>query len=353
MTTQIKGPGLMLSQFVGAAPPFDTLPGLARWARGLGYLGLQVPAHDRRILDVRHLAQNPATTKSLNAMLAAEGVAISEVAAHRAGQLMAVHPAYEKMAGVFAPPHLRDDPKARAADAIETLRAAIDAAAALGVGKVATFTGALAWPYFYPWPPPPSGLIERAFDELAARWRPIVAYAGERSVDLLFEPHPGEDVHDGVTFARFLDRLDGHARVKILFDPSHMLIQHMDYLGFIDHWHNRIGGFHVKDAEFVRSAQSGVYGGYGDWRARPGRFRSPGDGQVDFGAIFSRLTAHGYDGWAVVEWECHIKSPEQGAREGAAFVASHLIETTERAFDAPLRTAAGATELDAILGIER
>jgi sugar phosphate isomerase/epimerase len=353
MIERMKGPGLLLSQFIGAAPPFDSLPGIARWARGLGFEGLQIPVHDPRILDPHVIGADPKAAAQLVAMLASEGMAISELAAHRAGQLMAVHPAYDALADAFAPETVRGDPAARRADAERTLRATIDAAVSLGVRKVATFTGAFAWPFFYPWPPPPAGLIDRAFDALAARWRPIVAYAAERDVELLFELHPGEDVHDGLTFARLLDRLDGAANVKILFDPSHMLIQHMDYLGFIDRWRGRISGFHVKDAEFVPSPHAGVYGGFADWRERPGRFRSPGDGQVDFKGIFSRLTEIGYAGWAVLEWECCIKSAEQGAREGAAFIRAQLIEPTARAFDAPLRRTADAATLDRILGADR
>ena len=91
--------------------------------------------------------------------------------------------------------------------------------------------------------------------------------------------------------------------------------------------------FHVKDAEFNPSGKSGVYGGYQDWIDRPGRFRSPGDGQIDFKSIFSKLSQYNFDGWAVLEWECCIKSPEQGAAEGAPFIQKHIIEVTEKAFD--------------------
>ena len=73
------------------------------------------------------------------------------------------------------------------------------------------------------------------------------------------------------------------------------------------------------------------YGGYQDWIDRPGRFRSIGDGQVDFQAIFSEMTQYGYDGWAVLEWECCIKSPEQGAREGTEYIGDFLfIEAIKR-----------------------
>ncbi|MOA05250.1 Inosose dehydratase [compost metagenome] len=91
--------------------------------------------------------------------------------------------------------------------------------------------------------------------------------------------------------------------------------------------------FHVKDAEFNPTGRQGVYGGYQGWVNRAGRFRSLGDGQVDFGAVFSKMAANDFDGWAVVEWECALKHPEDGAREGAEFVKAHIIRVTEKAFD--------------------
>ena len=171
------------------------------------------------------------------------------------------------------------------------------------------------------------------FAELAKRWVPILNAFDEAGVDVCYELHPGEDLHDGVTFERFLAAVNNHPRANILYDPSHFVLQQLDYLAFIDIYHERIKAFHVKDAEFTPSGRCGVYGGYQSWIDRPGRFRSLGDGQINFGAIFSKLTQYGYAGWAVMEWECCIKHPIDGAEEGAKFIAEHLIRPTEKAFD--------------------
>jgi sugar phosphate isomerase/epimerase len=109
--------------------------------------------------------------------------------------------------------------------------------------------------------------------------------------------------------------------------------------------------FHVKDAEFNPTGKSGVYGGFQNWVDRPGRFRSLGDGQVDFKTIFSKLAQYGYDGWAVLEWECCIKHPEQGAKEGAPFIKRHIIRVTEKAFDDFASTGKNPTLNKSILGI--
>ena len=127
--------------------------------------------------------------------------------------------------------------------------------------------------------------------------------------------------------------MTAHPRAQINYDPSHFVLQCLDYLEFIDIYHERICAFHVKDAEFNPSGRQGVYSGYAGWAERAGRFRSLGDGQVDFKAIFSKLSQYNYDGWAVLEWECAIKSSDQGAAEGAPFIAEHIIQVTERAFD--------------------
>lgn len=329
----IRGPALFLAQFASDAAPYSELETIAQWAGSLGYKGVQIPSWDKRMFDLDRAADSDTYCAEVRGMLARIGVEITELSTHLQGQLVAVHPAYDEAFDGFAPPAVRGNPAARQAWAVEQLMKAARASRRLGLHAHATFSGALAWPYVYPWPQRPPGLIELAFDTLATRWRPILDAFDAAGVDLCFEIHPGEDLHDGATFEMFLERVKHHARCKILYDPSHFLLQQLDYLGFIDLYHARIGAFHVKDAEFNPSARQGVYGGYQPWVHRAGRFRSLGDGQVNFRAIFSKLSQYGFGGWAVLEWECAIKSAEQGAREGAPFIRDHLIEVTKAAFD--------------------
>jgi sugar phosphate isomerase/epimerase len=222
----------------------------------------------------------------------------------------------------------------------------------MGLSAMATFSGALAWPYVYPWPQRPAGLIDEAFRELARRWKPILDHAADCGVDCAFEIHPGEDLHDGLTFERFLSETGGHERVHMVYDPSHFILQHLDYLGHIDLYHPHIKIFHVKDAELRPTARCGVYGGYQDWADRAGRFRSLGDGQVDFKAVFSKLTQYDFPGWAVLEWECCLKDGSQGAREGAEFIRRHIIEVASRAFDDFAASGIDAALNRRVLGLE-
>jgi len=328
----IKGPAIFLAQFVGDKAPFDTLDNLGQWAASLGYKGIQVPT-DPKLFDLEKAAASKAYCDDIKGRLAELGVEITELSTHIQGQLVAVHPAYDELFDGFAPAELRGKPQARQEWAVNQLKYAAKASQHLGLSSHATFSGALAWPFVYPWPQRPTGLVEMAFAELANRWKPILDTFDENGVDLCYELHPGEDLHDGVTFERFLEATGNHARANILYDPSHFVLQAMNYLDFIDIYHERIRAFHVKDAEFNPTGRSGVYGGYQGWVDRPGRFRSLGDGHVDFGAVFSKLTQYDFDGWAVLEWECALKHPEDGAREGADFIQNHIIRVTERAFD--------------------
>ncbi|MDA4844263.1 sugar phosphate isomerase/epimerase family protein [Hoeflea poritis] len=333
MATNIKGPAIFLAQFAGDDAPFNSLPAMAGWAASLGYEGIQIPSFDNRLFDLVLASESKIYCDDIKGQCAEAGVEITELSTHLQGQLVAVHPAYDSQFDAFAPSEVHGNPVARQEWAVDQMKRAAIASRNLGLDVSVSFTGALAFPYLYPWPQRPAGLVEEAFGELARRWRPILDVYDEHGVDVGYEIHPGEDVFDGATFEMFLDALGGHRRCTINYDPSHFLLQQLDYLGFIDIYHERISAFHVKDAEFNPTGRQGVYSGYQGWMERAGRFRSLGDGQVNFPAIFSKLAQYDYDSWAVLEWECCLKHPEQGAAEGAPFIADHIIRVTEKAFD--------------------
>lgn len=348
----IQGPGLFLAQFSGSKQPFDTLENMARWAASLGYRGVQIPTTNPHIFDLEIAAVSQTYCDDIIGMLASHGVVATELSTHLQGQQVAVHPAYESLFDGFAPLALRGRGAAKQEWAVQQMLLAAKASQRMGLRAHATFSGALAWPYLYPWPQRPSGLVELAFEELARRWLPILNAFDEAGVDVCYELHPGEDLFDGVTFERFLDATNNHPRANILYDPSHFLLQQLDYLAFIDIYHERIRAFHVKDAEFKGNGRQGVYGGFEGWLQRAGRFRSLGDGQVAFGEIFSKLAQYDYAGWAVLEWECCLKNAEDGALEGAQFINKHIIRVADRAFDDFASTGANRQQLANLMGFD-
>ncbi len=333
MPKTMKGPGLFLAQFAGDAAPFNSLEAICAWAANLGYKGVQVPTWDARLFDLGKAATSKDYCDEVAGTVARHGLVITELSTHLQGQLVAVNPAFNEAFDAFAPPAVHGNPQARQAWAVEQLLAAAKASRHLGLGASVSFTGSLAWPFVYPWPQRPAGLVETTFAELARRWVPIFDAYDEAGCDIGFELHPGEDVFDGVTFERFLAAADNHPRCAINYDPSHFLLQGLDYLQFIDIYHERIKAFHVKDAEFNPTGRQGFYSGFQPWIDRAARFRSLGDGQIDFAGVFSKLAQHDYASWAVLEWECCLKHPEDGAREGADFIQAHIIRVTEKAFD--------------------
>lgn len=329
----IKGPAVFLAQFADDKSPFNSLDAIGSWVAECGFKGVQIPSWEERLFDLATAAQSADYCDEVKGTLAAHNVEITELSTHLQGQLVAVHPAYDEMFDGFAAEHVRGNPKARQQWAAGQMLLAAKASKNLGLTDHATFSGALAWPYLYPWPQRPAGLVEAAFDELAKRWLPILNAFDDAGVNVCYEIHPGEDLHDGITFEMFFERVNNHSRCNILYDPSHMVLQQLDYLGFMDAYQDWIKMVHIKDAEFYSTAKQGVYGGYQSWVDRAGRFRSLGDGQVDFKAMFSKLAAMDFEGWAVLEWECCLKHPEDGAREGAAFIRDHIIHVTDKAFD--------------------
>ena len=347
----LKGPAIFLAQFMADEDPFDNIEAMSRWAAKLGFKGIQVPIGNPAFIDVAKAAESKDYCDDLIGRVAECGVEITELSTHLEGQLVAVHPAYDRLFDGFAPERLHNNPGARTEWAIEQVKLAAKASQNLGLTAHVTFSGALLWPMMYPWPQRPPGLVDLGFEELARRWRPILDAFEDAGVDCCYEIHPGEDLHDGVTFERFLAEVDDHPRANILYDPSHFILQQLDYLAFIDHYHDRIRMFHVKDAEFNPNGRAGVYGGYQDWVDRPGRFRSLGDGQIDFRSIFSKFAAHDFDGWAVLEWECCLKHQEDGAREGAEFIRDHIIRVTDKAFDDFASSGADEATNRAVLGI--
>lgn len=330
-TTTIAGPAVFLAQGFGQ-PGWKTLQECAATAKGLGYSGMQVPLWVRELVDIDQGAQSRHYCDEVQGRAREAGAPIVEFANHIHGQLMAVHPAYRAQFRGFAPPEYGATCQSLYAYAEDRMRKSIVTAANFGFNRVGAFSGSLLFPYVYPWPQRPAGLVEAGMRELGRRWLPVLNFADEHGVDICFELHPGEDVFDGNAFNMFLSAVRHHKRANILLDLSHfalagMLDEHM--LKFIQAFKSRIKMFHVKDGEFNPDHNGGVYGGYQPWGTRQGRFRSLGDGHIDYQTVFDLLGRElGLELIAVLEWEdCAGKGWAQGVREGAQYINAWMHRT--------------------------
>jgi sugar phosphate isomerase/epimerase len=328
---KIKGPAIFLAQFLRDEPPFNSIESISQWAADLGYIGVQIPTWDPRAIDLNRAAESKSYCDDYLGMLKERGLEAVDLGSYLQGQVLAFHPAYAVGFSAFHPEGLSGT---EVTDwAVDQLKKSVIAAKNLGIKNISVMSGGFLWHMIYPWPQRPDGIVEEAFTELASRWRQVLDFAKGNGITFGYELHPGSDLYDGATYEMFLDKVDNHESACITYDPSHFLLQQLDYLDFIKIYGSRIRAMHVKDAEFNPDGRVGVYGGYQSWVGRAGRFRSLGDGQVDFKRIFTLLVEAGYEGWAILEWECCIKSSDQGAAEGAPFIKNLLIDQTEVAFD--------------------
>jgi sugar phosphate isomerase/epimerase len=327
----MKGPGIFLAQFVRDEAPFNSIDGITKWAAGLGYKGVQVPSWESSLIDLDKAAESKTYCDEYKGKLKENGIELIELGSYLEGQCLAYHPAYEPGFAAFHPKGLKGNEVVEWAAG--QLKKSVKASANFGTTNISAMSGGLLWMNIYPWPQRPPGLVDEAFEELARRWLPVLNEAKDKGISFGYELHPGSDLFDGATYEMFLDKTNNHSSACITYDASHFVLQQLDYCHFIELYGDRIRAFHVKDAEFNPDGRVGVYGGYQDWCGRAGRFRSLGDGQVDFKRVFTLLAEAEYDGWAILEWECCIKSSEQGAREGAPFIKDHIIEVTDVAFD--------------------
>lgn len=325
----LKGPGIFLAQGLGKEG-WGSLEECAKSAAALGYKGMQLPLWDKRAIDLEYAAVSPKYCEELQQICTDAGCPIVELANHCEWQLVRSCPTYTSLHSWVAPKELDTEHGKQEALAQWAQRRAmlsVDAAANFGFDRVGGFSGSSIFQFVYPWPQRPPGLVAAAFNALAAAWMPIFEHADMKGVDVCFELHPGEDLMDGDTFNLFLRYVKNHPRCNILLDLSHMVLAGMtndNMRGFIRENAKRIKMFHVKDGEFNPRPGGGVYSSYNGWKDRQGRFRSLGDGHINYAEVFALLQDLDLDLWAILEWECCLKGWKQGVREGAQYIQSWM-----------------------------
>jgi sugar phosphate isomerase/epimerase len=210
------------------------------------------------------------------------------------------------------------------------------AAAKFGVHQINGFTGSSVWHMIYSFPPNDFSVIEKGYEDFAARWNPVLDVFKQEGAKFGLEVHPTEIAYDFVTTRKALDAIDHRPEFGINYDPSHLIHQFLDPVAFIDEFADRIYHVHAKDSKLFLSGRNSILSShlnFGDAQ-RGWDFISVGHGDVPFEAIFRALNRIGYQGPISIEWEDSGMEREWGAQDALAFVRRTDFSPSAIAFDA-------------------
>ena len=273
--------------FVTAILPELSLQEIARFAKETGYQAVEVMCWppgkaERRYAGITHIDTVNFTAddaKAVKDMMAAEGVAISGL-------------------GYYPNPLVADQAEGQVY--IDHIYKLITAAKMLGVPVVNTFVGR-----------DPVKSVEENWPRFLEVWKPLVAFAEDNGINIGIENCPmsfsrdewpgGKNLATSPSIWRRMYEDIPSANFGLNFDPSHFILQHMDYCKAMRDFAPRLHHMHAKDVRIDKEKLDdvGVF-------AYPLQFHTPklpGLGDVDWGKFFSTLTETGYNGAVCVEVE--------------------------------------------------
>jgi sugar phosphate isomerase/epimerase len=281
---------MMKLGFVSAILPDQDLEGVFKIASDLGYDCVELmcwPAGkaERRYAGVTHINVDPfdkSAASVVNDLSSKYGITISGL-------------------GYY--------PNALAADAeesrkaVEHIRQVIGAAAALGVRQFNTFIGR-----------DPVKSVNENWPRFLEIWKPIIAFAEDHGVRVGIENCPmlfsrdewpgGKNLAQSPFIWRRMFNDIPSPSFGLNYDPSHMILQHMDYLAPMREFADRLFHVHAKDVRIDRH----LLNDFGTF-AEPKEYhfpKLPGMGDIDWGQFFSVLGDAGYRGPVCVEVEDRV-----------------------------------------------
>lgn len=313
------------------------LEDVARLASEWGYDGLEIACSGEH-LDVWRAAEDPAYLAGRKAILDRYGLSVHAISNHLAGQAVCDNPIdFRHQAIVRARTWGDGEPEGVRQRAAEEMKLTARVAQQLGVDTVVGFTGSAIWPYVAMFPPVSEAVIDQGFADFAARWNPILDVFDACGIRYAHEVHPGEIAYDYWSSQRALEALEYRQAFGFNWDPSHMMWQNIDPVGFITDFAERIYHVDCKDTRIrPRNGRAGVLGSHLPWGdpRRGWDFVSTGHGDVPWEDAFRALRAIGYVGPISIEWEDAGMDRLHGAAEAVKFVRSLLWELPSARFDA-------------------
>src|SRR5512133_149624 len=307
---------------------------VCRKAKAFGYDGLELGCLGNN-MEIDKASE--AYCKSRKALLDKYGLQLFSISTHLVSQ--AVCDKIDERHRSILPEYIwgDGDPEGVRQRAAREIIATGHAAKNLGINVVNGFTGSSIWPYLYSFPPVSDAMIDKGYEDFAARWKPILDEYQKIGVRYALEVHPTEIAFDIVSAERALKAVNYHPAFGFNFDPSHFGYQGVDYIEFIHRFSDRIFHVHMKDVYWKSTPGTvGVFGGHvtlGDPR-RYWNFRSLGRGCINFEEIIRALNHINYQGTLSVEWEDSAMDREAGAEEACHFVKNIDFRSSGIAFDA-------------------
>jgi len=313
---------------------------VARLASGWGYDGLEIACSGEH-LDVWRAAEDDAYLTSRVELLDRYGLKVWALSNHLTGQAVCDDPIDFRHRAILRSKVWGDgEAEGVRQRAAEELRLTAVVARKLGVDLITGFTGSKIWPYVAMFPPVPADLIDAGYQDFADRWGPILDVFDGEGVRYAHEVHPGEIAYDYWTCVRALEAIGHREAFGFNWDPSHMLWQGIDTVGFIVDFADRIYHVDCKDTRIRQGGgRAGIMGSHLPWGdpRRGWDFVSAGHGDVPWEDAFRALRSTGYGGPISIEWEDAGMDRLHGAAEALAFVRSLLWDLPTASFDSAFR----------------
>jgi sugar phosphate isomerase/epimerase len=314
---------------------------VARLAESWGYDGLEIAASGDH-LDLKRAEDEPGYLQSRLDILDRHGLKVYAISNHLSGQAVCDDPIDFRHKAIVRPYTWGDgDAEGVRQRAAEDMKRAARVARRLGADVVTGFTGSKIWPYVAQFPPVPDSVIDEGYEDFATRWNPIFDVFDDEGVRYAHEVHPSEIAYDHWSLVRSLEAVDNRRAFGVNWDPSHMMWQGIDVVGFIWDFRDRICHVDCKDTRIrPNDGRAGVLGSHLPWGdpRRGWDFVSTGHGDVPWEDAFRALRAVGYDGPFSIEWEDAGMDRLHGAAEAQKFVRGLLWERPTTRFDSAFST---------------